>query len=102
MANVWHLSFEIWNFYFMAYQCDICMKKSHAGRQHTHHTGVAGGQWKKRAQTTMRSFRPNLHYITLPVEGVSRRIRACAKCIKRIRFDNRKQEEKVAAIQPAS
>lgn len=76
----------------MAYQCDICMKKSHTGRQHTHHTGVAGGQWKKRAQTTIRSFRPNLHYVTLPVDGVVRRVRACSKCIKRIRFDMRKRE----------
>jgi large subunit ribosomal protein L28 len=74
----------------MAYQCDICSKKSHAGRSHTHHTGVAGGQWKKRAQKTVRTFSPNLHYVTIPVGGIMTRVRACAKCIKRARFDLKK------------
>lgn len=72
----------------MAYQCDICSKKSHMGRSHTHHTGVAGGQWKKRAQTTIRNFRPNLHWVTLSIKGVVTRVYACAKCIKRAKFNN--------------
>jgi len=71
----------------MAYQCDLCSKKTRAGRQHTHHTGVAGGQWKKRAQTTIRSFAPNLHYVTMMVDGTMKRVRACAKCIKRAKFE---------------
>lgn len=73
----------------MAYQCELCSKKSSSGRQHTHHTGVAGGQWKKRAPVTMRSFRPNLHWVTLTLRGVTMRVHACAKCIKRARFDAR-------------
>ncbi len=71
----------------MASQCDLCRKKSHTGRSHTHHTGVAGGQWKKRAQTTIRSFKPNLHWKTMQLDGVMKRIRACTKCIKRVKFD---------------
>jgi large subunit ribosomal protein L28 len=78
----------------MAYQCDICSKKTHAGRSHTHHTGVAGGQWKKRAQKTLRSFAPNLHYVTMLVDGKMARVRACAKCIKRARFDVKKKASK--------
>lgn len=74
----------------MAYVCDICIKKTHAGRQHTHHTGVAGGQWKKRAQTTVRGFAPNLHYVTMSIDGVMTRVRACTRCIKRARFDKAK------------
>ncbi|MBI2404737.1 50S ribosomal protein L28 [Candidatus Gottesmanbacteria bacterium] len=74
----------------MAYQCDLCGKKSYAGRSHTHHTGVAGGQWKKRAPVTLRSFRPNLHWVTLPLHGAMQRVHACAKCIKRARFDLKK------------
>jgi ribosomal protein L28 len=74
----------------MAYQCDICSKKTHAGRQHTHHTGVAGGQWKKRAQTTFRDFAPNLHYVTMNIDGAAKRVRACTNCIKRARFDFKK------------
>ncbi len=60
------------------------------GRSHTHHTGVAGGQWKKRAQTTIRRFKPNLHWVSLPFDGVLKRVRACTSCIKRVRFDLRK------------
>ena len=71
----------------MAYQCEICGKKSAAGRQHKHHAGVAGGQWKKRAPTTYKRFMPNLHYISLPVAGVLKRFYACTKCIKRLKFD---------------
>ena len=80
----------------MAYQCDICEKKTHAGRQHTHHTGVAGGQWKKRAQTTYRDFAPNLHVVTMNVDGVATRVKACTKCIKRARFDKAKAAPVVA------
>lgn len=80
----------------MAYRCDLCDKRTRAGRQHTHHTGVAGGQWKKRAQTTLRSFAPNLHVATLPINGVMTRVKACAKCIKRVRFDLRKAAAQTA------
>lgn len=73
----------------MASRCELCDKKSYTGRSHTHHTGVAGGQWKKRAQTTWRSFKPNLHWVTLPIDGALTRIHACTSCIKRVRFDLR-------------
>ena len=81
----------------MAYQCDICKKHTHSGGQHTHHTGVAGGQWKKRAQTTRRGFAPNLHWVSLPIGGVMTRVHACAKCIKRVKFDNAKRAPLVTA-----
>lgn len=81
----------------MAYKCEICCKKTQAGRQHTHHTGVAGGQWKKRAPTTMRKFAPNLHWITLPVSGMLIRMRACTSCIKRVKFNNAKKAAEKAA-----
>jgi ribosomal protein L28 len=74
----------------MSYTCDLCSKKTHIGRQHTHHPGVAGGQWKKRAPVTVRTFAPNLHFVTLSINGVMRRVRACTKCIKRVKFDNNK------------
>ena len=77
----------------MAYQCDLCSKQTHAGRQHTHHVGVAGGQWKKRAQATFRSFAPNLHMVTVTINGIKLRVKACAKCIKRTKFDTRKALE---------
>lgn len=73
----------------MANRCEICDKKTHTGRQHTHHTGVAGGQWKKRAPKTPRTFKANLHNVTYEVNGVKTRVHACTKCIKRIKFDNK-------------
>ncbi|MBI3576455.1 50S ribosomal protein L28 [Candidatus Gottesmanbacteria bacterium] len=81
----------------MASICEVCWKKSHTGRQHTHHTGVAGGQWKKRAQTTWRSFKPNLHWVTLPFDGVLTRIHACTSCIKRVKFDLKEKTPLLAA-----
>lgn len=51
---------------------------------------MAGGQWKKRAPDTLRTFQPNLHFVTMSIKGVMTRVRACAKCIKRVRFDNNK------------
>jgi ribosomal protein L28 len=96
------LDFVIWSLDFlldMAYACELCLKKTRAGRQHTHHTGVAGGQWKKRAQTTLRSFKPNLHMVTLPIKGKLTRVKACAKCIKRVKFDMARE---AASKQPAA
>ncbi|MBU1327330.1 50S ribosomal protein L28 [Patescibacteria group bacterium] len=75
----------------MAYRCELCDKKTRSGRQHTHHSGVAGGQWKRRAPVTLRTFKPNLHAVTISAEGVLRRVRACTKCIKRAKFDLRKK-----------
>lgn len=74
----------------MAYRCELCDKKTYKGRQHTHHAGVAGGQWKKKAQKTKRTFAPNLHNATVPINGVMTRVQACTKCIKRIKFDLQK------------
>jgi ribosomal protein L28 len=57
------------------------------GRSHTHHRGVAGGRWKKRAQKTARTFKPNLQPVTIIENGVRKRVRVTAKVLKRIRHD---------------
>ncbi len=85
----------------MAYRCHLCNKKRQEGKSHTHHTGVAGGQWKKRATKTLRSFKPNLHWITMPVSGVMVRVHACTRCIKRVRFDAAKQKAAAAPVATA-
>jgi len=41
-------------------KCYHCGKGVLFGRSHTHHRGVAGGRWKKRAPKTKRLFKPNL------------------------------------------
>jgi large subunit ribosomal protein L28 len=81
----------------MSYVCQICRKKSKVGRSQQHRRGVAGKRWKKRAPATARVFRPNLQRKTLIVNGEKKKMRVCAKCIKRIRkFGSVKNYSKVA------
>lgn len=70
-------------------ECFHCGKTTIFGRSHTHHRGVAGGRWKKRAPKTQKIFKPNLQKIAIMVKGKSETVRLCTKCIKRIRKDMR-------------
>ncbi len=82
----------------MALKCELCAKKAVAGGSHVHHRGVAGGQWKRRATHTKRTISVNLHWVTMSINGSMVRVKACANCIKRTRFDNKKAASpKVAA-----
>jgi len=81
----------------MARVCDICSKKKQVGRQSRHKKGVAGKQWAKRAQKTVKVFRPNLQYVT--VSGV--RMRLCTKCLKLVRKGEKEKEDKKASQSPA-
>lgn len=82
----------------MALKCDMCSKHSVAGGTHKHHRGVAGGQWKRRATHTKRTINVNLHWVSLPMNGVMTRFHACAKCIKRVRFDLKKAAVAAAVV----
>ncbi len=68
-------------------ECYHCGKTTLYGRSHTHHRGVAGGRWKKRAPKTQRIFKPNLQAVAIMVEGESRRVKLCMKCLKRVKKD---------------
>jgi ribosomal protein L28 len=76
------LDFEFKN---MAYVCEICHKKTVVGRSQKHKRGVAGRRWRKAVTATRRVFRPNLQRKTLIIAGEKRKMRVCAKCIKRIK-----------------
>ncbi len=67
--------------------CFNCEKGSMKGMSHTHHRGVAGGRWKKRAPHTAKLFKPNLQKITILEEGKEKKINICSKCLKRIKKD---------------
>lgn len=69
--------------------CYHCGKGILLGRSHTHHRGVAGGRWKKRAPKTQRLFRPNLQKVQILENGKKITVKLCAKCLKRIRKDKR-------------
>ncbi len=68
-------------------KCYHCGKGVLFGRSHTHHRGVAGGRWKKRAPKTQRIFAPNLQHVVVIENGVKKRISLCMKCLKRIKKD---------------
>ncbi len=67
--------------------CYHCGKGLLYGRSHTHHRGVAGGRWKKRAPKTQRIFKANLVRLSIIEKGKAVRIKLCTKCLKRIRKD---------------
>lgn len=67
--------------------CFYCHKGIVFGRTHTHHRGVAGGRWKKRAVKKQKIFEPNLQPIHIMLDGKSKRVKLCTKCIKRVRKD---------------
>ena len=67
--------------------CYHCGKGIIFGRSHTHHRGVAGGRWKKRAPKTQKIFRPNLQKVEILEQGKALTVRLCTKCIKRVKKD---------------
>lgn len=68
-------------------ECFHCQKTSLYGRSHTHHRGVAGGRWKKRAVKTNRIFKVNLQKVKIILNEVETQVLLCTKCLKRIRKD---------------
>ena len=73
----------------MAYICDNCGKGTVAGRQSTHHRGVAGKRWRKRAPKTLRTFKPNLQKIAVTLQDVKLQMRLCTDCISRFIIDGK-------------
>lgn len=68
-------------------RCYLTGKGNLYGRSHTHHRGVAGGRWKKRAQKTARIFKPNLQTVSVIEQGVRKQIKVSAKALKRLKKD---------------
>ena len=69
----------------MAYVCDYCSRGVQYGEISTHHRGVAGGRWKKKAQSTRKVFKPNLHVARVPVAGDVVKMRLCTKCLRKLK-----------------
>lgn len=55
----------------MAKQCEVCGKKPVVGRQASHANNV-----------TSRRFEPNLQSIRALINGATRRVRVCTRCIR--------------------
>jgi large subunit ribosomal protein L28 len=83
----------------MSYVCEICGKKSAVGSSQRHRRGVAGRRWLARAPKTRRVFKPNLQRVTLNIAGDIKKMRICAKCVKRIKkYGSIKEYKKVAIV----
>ena len=61
----------------MSAVCELCGKATMFGRS-VSRTGTMG--WVKRR--TKRMFRPNLRRVRVMVDGETKRMRICAKCLK--------------------
>lgn len=74
-------------FMLMENVCYHCGKGVLHGRTHTHHRGVAGGRWKKRAPKVNKIFRANLIRLSIILNGKAKRVKLCASCLKRVKKD---------------
>ncbi len=73
----------------MSYVCEICGKSTVTGRSKSHKRGVAGKRWKKRAQVTPRTFKPNLQKVSVMLGGVKTSAKLCTKCIKKMKKEGK-------------
>ena len=69
-------------------RCFLCGKKRQIGRTSRHKRGVAGKQWLKRAQKTLKIFKPNLHVTRLEKNKQKIKAKVCTKCLRRIKKKN--------------
>ncbi len=73
----------------MAQKCDLCEKKKTLGVSGAHQYG---GNWAMRAPKKTKIWKPNLQSYTLN----GKKMKLCTRCIKRVKFELRKLEEKKA------
>ncbi|MCL5676083.1 MAG: 50S ribosomal protein L28 [Patescibacteria group bacterium] len=70
----------------MSYQCDVCGKSYMRGNLVSHSK-----------QRMHRIYKPNLHPVKTVINGVAKRVRACTKCLRKIK--NKKVEQGIKAEQ---
>ena len=85
----------------MSKKCFYCGKKTSAGNS-LQRRGLAkkkGGIGKKTTSITKRKFKPNLQSVNAEINGVVKRVIACAKCIKKgiVKKPSRKQSAPAAS-----
>lgn len=72
----------------MARTCDLCGRGTTVGKNRPI-KGVPkkkGGVGIKKGPQTKRTFRVNLHAKHLVIEGVTRKVRICGRCLKASEF----------------
>ncbi len=68
----------------MARKCEICGKGPFRGRQYERRGKAKseGGVGKRTTGKTKRTHKPNIQKVKAYVDGETKRINACTKCIK--------------------
>jgi ribosomal protein L28 len=82
----------------MSFRCENCDKHTVIGISQRHHRGVAGKRWKKRAQATTRTFKPNLQTATVIVEGKPQKLTLCTRCLKKFKKNNATIAQNIASL----
>ncbi len=77
----------------MSYMCDNCGRGVQYGETSTHHRGVAGNRWKKRAPKTRKVFKPNLHKWM--------GMKLCTKCLRMLKGKAKDSVKKVVVTATA-
>ncbi len=63
----------------MASTCDLCGKGTTFGRNIRHQHS---GRWQRKAPRTNRVFRANVQTKAFTVNGVTRRLHVCTRCLR--------------------
>lgn len=73
-------------------KCQVCGKRSSAGRNSKHRRGVASKKFSRRAKKTSKVFKPNIQKTTVVVGGLKMKMRLCTSCLKKMK--NKAKAEK--------
>lgn len=77
-------------------QCDICGRKSQIQKSGAHNYG---GGWAYRAQKTRWVGEVNLHSQKVVYNKVTKTMRLCTKCLRRVKAEMEKTVKKVQKLE---
>lgn len=61
-------------------KCDLCDKRVAFGHNIRHQ--MRGSKWLRKAPRTQREFRPNVHSKRMVIDGTTRRVNVCTRCLR--------------------
>jgi len=70
--------------------CANCGKGTVIGKSGVHRYG---GGWARRAQKTKRLWKPNLHHAKLTIDGKTKTVWLCTKCLRRAKKEAAKSQQ---------
>ncbi|BCX13823.1 MAG: hypothetical protein KatS3mg085_355 [Candidatus Dojkabacteria bacterium] len=85
----------------MSRQCDLSGKKTAFGHSKKHRRGSSGGggQWRFKAPTTNRTWRPNLRKLKVVMNGTPVTIKVSMKMYKKLKKMSQHQKNPQIVLQ---